>query len=91
MHLAHDAENNRKDRPFVDDTRHSDFATHLFHNQLADGQAKSTARRVCFAMFFQVVEVDEESAKLFRWDAAAEVLDAELELNVARVSTHVDV
>lgn len=39
-------------------------------------------------MFFQVVEVDEESAELFGWDAAAEVLDAELELNVARVPTH---
>lgn len=37
-------------------------------------------------MFFQVVKVNEEPAKLLFGNAAAEVLDAEFEFDVASVS-----
>jgi hypothetical protein len=60
----------------------SHFARHVFDQFFTDAQTKTDPTFVLFSIFLKLVEVNKKIANIFLRDAASEVLNTELELDV---------
>lgn len=61
------------------------LTAHLFYDHFADRKAETTTWGIGLAVLFKVIKVDKKTFELLLWNAAAEILNAEFELDVASV------
>ena len=79
---THDWENHRKHRAHIYLTCYNHIATHLFDNRLANAQSQTTTSLVYLLVFCKITKVNKKLSELVIWNASAEVLDAEFEINI---------